>query len=372
MLLMVLPVLSLEPPREQTAGERGIKRLSVEMVNARMKPSRLLGCHMATDKHDTNELARVAFTEALQKLDTTPPMKVETIPAESFSDGTVDSLIAAFEDAAHIDDEGPEYWFARDLQILLGYESSWQNFEKVIEKAKISCQQSGQEPSDHFNETINMVGIGSGAERGRKDYRVTRYAAYLIAQNSDARKKPVAFAQTYFAIQTRRQELQDDDVTQYTPLSEDQKRVLLRNEIKEHNKNLASAAKGAGVVEPLDFAIFQNFGYKGLYGGLDRAGIQRAKGLKSKANILDHMGSTELAANLFRATQTEEKLRRENIQGKENANSAHLEVGRKVRQAIIDIGGTMPEQLPSAEDITKVSRRLSKAIAATQKPKKLK
>jgi len=206
-----------------------------------------------------------------------------------------------------------------------------------------------------------MVEIGSGAAREIENVRLTRYASYLIAQNGDSRKREIAFAQTYFAIQTRRQEIQDEDTQQYVPLSEDHKRVLLRDEIKEHNKNLASAAKGAGVVAPVDFAIFQSFGYKGLYGGLDRAGIQRKKGLKAKENILDHMGSTELAANLFRATQTEEKLRREKIRGKDSANQAHHEVGRKVRQTIKDIGGTMPENLPKAENITTVSRRLQKA-----------
>ena len=207
-----------------------------------------------------------------------------------------------------------------------------------------------------------MVEVGSGAERPVESSRLTRYASYLVAQNGDARKRPVAFAQTYFAIQTRRQEIRDDDVSQYVPLSEDHKRLLLRDEIKEHNKNLASAAKGAGVHEPVDFAIFQTFGYKGLYGGLDRPGIQRRKGLKSKDNILDHMGSTELAANLFRATQTEEKLRRDKISGKDAANSTHYEVGQKVRHAIREIGGTMPENLPKAENIAKVAKRLKKAV----------
>lgn len=205
-----------------------------------------------------------------------------------------------------------------------------------------------------------MVSIGSNAEREITDFRLSRYACYLIAQNGDARKKPISFAQTYFAIQTRRAEIADQGEQDYVPLSEDQKRVLLRNEIKEHNKHLASAAKGAGVVRPLDFAIFQTYGYKGLYGGLDRQGIQRRKGLKGRDQILDHMGSAELAANLFRATQTEEKLRRENVRGKEAANSTHFEVGRRVRQAIHEIGGTMPENLPAAENISKVARKLRK------------
>lgn len=272
----------------------------------------------------------------------------------------IERLITQFEEAGQIDDAGVEFWDARDLQALLGY-SKWDSFLDVVEKAKEACRASGQTISDHFADVRKMVPIGSGAEREVEDIRLTRYACYLIAQNGDSRKRQIAFAQTYFAIQTRRQEISDDDASQSLPLSEDQKRLLLRDEIKAHNKNLASAAKGAGVVKPLDFAIFQTFGYKGLYGGLDRLGIQRKKGLRAKQNILDHMGSTELAANLFRATQTEEKLRRENIRGKDAANATHFEVGKKVRDAIRDIGGTMPEQLPPAEDIAKVERRLKGA-----------
>lgn len=308
---------------------------------------------MSTKKTDTNTLAEVAFDDALTHMTEQP-------------ESSIDKLISDFEAAALIDDDGVEYWFARDLQTLLDYEK-WDNFTKVIDKAKVAAEASQQNVSDHFADVGKMVELGSGSERIINDLKLTRYACYLIAQNAASSKEPVAFAQTYFAIQTRRQEIQDDDIANYTPLSEEQKRVLLRNEIKEHNKNLASAAKDAGVVLPLDFAIFQTFGYKGLYGGLDRAGIQRAKGLKSKQNILDHMGSTELAANLFRATQTEEKLRRDNIKGKQNANNVHYEVGQKVRQAIKDIGGTMPENLPQAEDIVKVGRRLQKAIKGSQK-----
>ena len=292
-------------------------------------------------KIETDKLAGMAFDDALTRLAHTDPNELLDVSKETISDGAIEKLISSFEDASQ-DDSGVEFWYARDLQVLLGYESSWQNFSKVIEKAKSACESTGNNISHHFNDVIKMVPIGSGAERETNDIRLTRYACYLIAQNCDSRKKPVAFAQTYFAIQTRRQEIRDEDEASYIPLSEDHKRVLLRDEIKEHNKRLASAAKGAGVIEPLDFAVFQNFGYKGLYGGLDRVGIQRAKGLKSKTNILDHMGSTELAANLFRATQAEEKLKRDNIKGKENANKAHFEVGQKVRQAIKDIGGTMP------------------------------
>lgn len=238
---------------------------------------------------------------------------------------------------------------------------------EVVEKAKIACKSTGQNIEDHFADVRKMVSIGSGAEREILDIHLTRYACYLTAQNGDSRKKPIAFAQTYFAIQTRRQEIRDEDEAQYVPLSEDQKRLLLRDEIKDHNKKLASAAKGAGVIDPFDFAVFQTHGYQGLYGGLDRSGIQRRKGLKSKQHILDHMGSTELAANLFRATQTEEKLRRDQVRGKAAANATHYEVGSKVRQAIKDIGGTMPENLPVAEDIVKVGRRLKKALANSTK-----
>jgi DNA-damage-inducible protein D len=320
---------------------------------------------MAEKPRDSSKLAGVAFGEALGQMARTDHATAAETNA-TMKDGAIEALIAKFEDAAQINDNGIEFWDARDLQDLLGY-TKWDNFIEVIQRAMESCRSAGQPIEDHFANIGKMVPIGSGAEREIPDVRLTRYACYLVAQNGDARKKPIAFAQTYFAIQTRRQEIQDDDIAQYTPLSEDHKRLILRDEIKDHNRKLASAAKGAGVVLPLGFEIFQTFGYKGLYGGLDRVGIQRRKGLKSKQHILDHMGSTELAANLFRATQTEEKLRRENIKGKDAANAAHFEVGSKVRQAIRDIGGTMPENLPVAEDIVKVGRRIKKALANTTK-----
>lgn len=292
-----------------------------------------------------------------------PPQTVvpdDSTPYEPYS-GTVEELIGTFEQAAESNTDGMEFWSARQLMPLLGYGEYWQNFERVVTKAQIACHQSGQIVGDHFSDVTRMVGIGSGAERQIKDIQVTRYGAYLIAQNGDSRKKQVAFAQTYFAVQTRRQELEDE--AQQPMLSEEQRRIMLRDEMITHNKKLVSAAKKSGVQQPLDFAVFQNHGYKGLYGGLDRRGIQAAKGLPTKADILDHMGSTELAANLFRATQTEEKLRREQIQGKANANAAHFQVGRQVRQAIRDIGGTMPERLEAAEDIGKIRKRLAKPTA---------
>ncbi|MFZ3005664.1 MAG: DNA damage-inducible protein D [Phenylobacterium sp.] len=313
---------------------------------------------MADEPAESGKIAKAAFDDALDHMG-----PAGTLPEAS--DATLESLLAAFEGAAREDDDGIEYWSARDLQRLLDY-SDYRNFLNTVEKAKDSCTNSGHSVSDHFVGVTEMVEIGSGAYREVDDVRLTRYACYLVTQNADPRKQPVAFGQTYFAIQTRRQEIADAEAN-YIPLSEDERRVLLRNEIKEHNKNLASAAKNAGVVKPLDFAIFQTFGYKGLYGGLDRPAIQRRKGLRAKQPLLDHMGSTELAANLFRATQTEEKLRRDNVRGKDAANATHHEVGRKVREAIKNIGGTMPENLPPAEDIVKVARRLKKAIGDSSK-----
>ena len=190
-----------------------------------------------------------------------------------------------------------------------------------------------------------MVQLGSGAERAVDDVMLSRYACYLVVMNGDPNKEVIAVGQTYFAVKTRQQEL----IEKYEELSEDQKRLAIRNEMKRHNIALADAAHDAGVIEPKDYAIFQNKGYQGLYGGLGVKEIHARKGLKKSQKILDHMGSTELAANLFRATQTEEKLRRENIQGKAAANQTHYEVGRKVRQTIQELGGTMPEDLPTPE-----------------------
>ena len=257
-----------------------------------------------------------------------------------------------FEQIKLVDEAGYEYWSARDLAKVLEYRE-YRNFKPALERAMEACQNSGFEVSDHFVEMHDMVKLGSGAERQVEDLKLSRYACYLIVQNADPGKEVVALGQTYFTVQTRLQELSKE--ARYQRLqTEEEKRLFLRNEMAEHNKALASAAKGAGVIDPVDYAIFQNFGYKGLYGGLDAQGIKRAKGLTQNANILDHMGSTELAANLFRATQTEEKIKREDIQGKANANKAHFEVGKKVRKTIQELGGTMPEDLPAAESIKKI------------------
>lgn len=262
-----------------------------------------------------------------------------------------------FEQIRHTDESGNEYWMARQLSKVLDY-TDFRNFTGVIEKAWNACKNSGNNPKDHIVEANEMVTIGSGAEREMPSYKLSRYACYLIVQNADPSKEVVAIGQTYFAVQTRIQEIQQMDA--YNRLStEEERRIFLRNEMSKHNTYLAAAAKNAGVEDGLDYAIFQNHGYMGLYGGLDAKGIHKRKGLKKSQQILDHMGSTELAANLFRATQTEEKLRRENTKGKQKANQTHFEVGVKVRTVIREIGGTMPENLPAAESIKKVQKKLN-------------
>lgn len=255
-----------------------------------------------------------------------------------------------FEAIKIVNEKGLEYWSARQLSKLLEY-SEYRHFLPVIKKAKEACSNSNQNEKGHFEDVLDMVQIGSGAKRQLEDIRLSRYACYLIVQNADASKAIVALGQTYFAVQTRRQELSDDAAFQ--KLKEDEKRLFLRNELREHNKQLVETAQSAGVETNLDFAIFQNHGYKGLYGGLDAKGIHAKKGLKKSSQILDHMGSTELAANLFRATQAEEKLRRDQVKGKKQANQTHFEVGAKVRKTIEDLGGTMPEHLPTPEESVK-------------------
>lgn len=267
-----------------------------------------------------------------------------------------------FERIKRLDDTENEFWSARELGRVLEY-SEFRHFKPVIERAKEACKNSGINVLDHFEDILDMVPIGSGAERELEDVRLSRYACYLIVQNADSTKEIVALGQTYFAVQTRLQEIQQMQAYQRLK-TEDEKRKFLREEMSLHNKQLAEAAKDAGVVEPLDYAIFQNHGYQGLYGGLTAKDIHSRKGLKKSQQILDHMGSTELAANLFRATQTEEKLRREEIKGKNRANQAHFEVGAKVRKTIEDIGGTMPENLPVADSIKKLDD--------TSEPKSLK
>ena len=267
---------------------------------------------------------------------------------------------ATFESIKKIDENGVEYWLSRDLAKILEY-ADYRNFITVINKAKEACSNSGNDVLDHFGDITEMVPIGSGAQRPIDTIKLTRYACYLTVQNADPSKTIVAQAQTYFAIQTRIAEVQQ--MEEYNRLStEEEKRLFLREEMAKHNSQLADAAKDAGVIEPYDYAIFQNYGYQGLYGGLGAKEIHARKGLKKSQKILDHMGSTELAANLFRATQTEEKLRRENIKGKMKANKTHYDVGKKVRQTIKELGGTMPEDLPVAESIKSVEAKQRKML----------
>ena len=247
-----------------------------------------------------------------------------------------------FEKIKHHTEDGVEYWYARELQQVLEYKE-WRNFLKTVNKAKEACEMAQQSISEHFVGVNKMVSVGSGAEREVEDIMLSRYACYLIVMNGDPRKAVIALGQTYFAVQTRKQELADD---QFRMMTEDERRLQLRNDVRGSNKKLASAAQEAGVK---NFGRFQNYGYRGLYNGETAADIRARKGLSKKEDILDHMGSTELAANYFRITQTEDKLRREQIKGEQNANQTHYEVGRKVRQTIAELGGTMPEELPVPE-----------------------
>lgn len=249
-----------------------------------------------------------------------------------------------FEHIKHLTADGIEFWYARELGRVLQY-ADWRNFQNAIFKAMEACKNSGNEVSDHFGETTNMINLGKSAKREIEDYALSRYACYLIVMNGDPQKEVIAVGQTYFAVKTRQQEL----VENYENLTEEQRRIAIRAEMKRHNKSLAEAAQMAGVESSYDFAIFQNMGYQGLYGGLGKREIAAKKGLKATADILDHMGSTELAANLFRATQTDEKLRREKVRGKAAANRTHYNVGQKVRKTIKELGGTMPEDLPKPE-----------------------
>ncbi|HCT37837.1 MAG TPA: DNA damage-inducible protein D [Firmicutes bacterium] len=261
-----------------------------------------------------------------------------------------------FESIKHVNEFGQEYWFARELQSILEY-IQWRRFHETIERAKLACMNSGYKAEDHFADVGKMVAIGSGTERTIDDIMLSRYACYLIVMNGDPRKEVIAVGQTYFAVKTRQQEL----IENYEQLSEDQKRLAIRNEMIAHNKSLAQAAQMAGVETPQEYAVFQNRGYQGLYGGLGMRDIHARKGLKKSQKILDHMGSTELAANLFRATQTDEKLRRDNVTGRQAACDTHYGVGVKVRQTIRDLGGTMPEDLPVPEkSISQIEKEIEK------------
>jgi DNA-damage-inducible protein D len=259
----------------------------------------------------------------------------------------------SFEQLKQSNDHGAEFWSARDLQPLLGY-TQWRRFEDAIERAITSCEQSGNNPQNHFAGAGKMVGLGSGSERKVDDYQLSRFACYLIAQNGDPRKPEIAQAQKYFAIQARKQELSEQ-------LAADQERLELRKQTSEEFKALSGAARQAGVQDKM-FGVFHDAGYKGLYGGLGGDAIKARKNIPAKEQLLDRMNATELAANQFRMTQTRDKLARENTNNQQQAINTHEQVGKEVRAAIERIGGTLPEQIPPAEHIKEVEKRIKNAV----------
>jgi DNA-damage-inducible protein D len=265
---------------------------------------------------------------------------------------SLDSVVKALDGAKRIAPNGEEYWMARDIQSIMGY-TNWENFEGVIEKARTACETSGITPDYHFLATKKVIKAGKGAKLERADCYLTRYACYLIAMNGESSKEQVATAQTYFAYQTRRQELDDQ-------LTEAQRRIALRERVKKNNRSLSGAAFAAGVKK---FAVFNDAGYKGLY-GMGLVDIKRIKQIPQAEDLLDCAGRAELAANDFRITQTEQKLKRDDVRGEESAIDTHFTVGREVRAAIERVGGTMPEKLPAEQPIKKL-------IAAEKQTKKL-
>ena len=268
-----------------------------------------------------------------------------------------------FEEIKHMRDDGSEYWMARELAVVLDY-TQWRNFTKVIDKAMIACNNSGHDVVYDFAEVSKIVEAGATTKKV-KDYELSRYACYLIVQNGDPRKEVIALGQTYFAIQTYRQEIAD----RFNQLDEDTKRLVVRGDIKQWNQLLAEAARDAGVITNDEFAIFQNSGYMGLYGGLTVDKIHKRKGLAVRDKILDFMGSTELIANLFRISQTEEKLKRDSVANAADANATHYSVGREVRAAIERVGGTMPEDLPTPEkSISQIEREQINKLKKRKKP----
>ena len=247
-----------------------------------------------------------------------------------------------FEEIKHTDENGIEFWFARELMTILQY-SNWQNFDKIIDKAKTSCENSGISVFEHFTDVSKTIKMPKGAEKTILDYKLTRYACYVITQNGDSRKKVIALAQTYFAVQTRKQEITERE---YSMLTEDEKRFYQRNLTRKGNYSLNQTAKKAGVK---NFDKFHNAGYKGLYNGETADDIAKRKGLRYREDILDNMGSEELAANLFRITQTESRLKKDNIDSEKEANKTHYKIGKNIRDVIAKNGGTMPEELPTPE-----------------------
>lgn len=256
-----------------------------------------------------------------------------------------------FEEIKHIDENGIEFWYARELQGVLQY-SKWSNFLKVIEKAKDSIETSKIDVSNHFANVGKTIKMPKNAEKIIQDIKLTRYACYLIVQNGDPRKEIIALGQQYFAIQTRKQEV-------FETLDEDERRLVLRNDVKGFNKKLVEAAKNSGVT---NYGAFQNAGYKGLYNGETASDIKTRKGLSKNQDILDHMGSTELAANFFRITQTEERLKKGDIYGQKKANDTHYKIGKKVRETMEEISGVLPEELPTPEKSIKEIEKQNKKI----------
>ncbi|MFZ2975274.1 MAG: DNA damage-inducible protein D [Candidatus Moraniibacteriota bacterium] len=266
----------------------------------------------------------------------------------------INSLNKNFENIKKVDRSGVEYWEARELMLVLGYEK-WQNAEEVIARAAKACINSGQAVDNHFTALSKMVEIGSNTVREVRDWKLDRYACYLVAQNGDPKKQEIAMAQTYFAIQTRKQEI-------FQGLSGVDKRLFIRGEVSDHNKKLFKTAKKAGVTK---FGSFNDAGYKGLY-GMSLAEIENRKSIK-KGELLDRAGTTELAANLFRITQTDEKIKKDNIRGDRDASQTHFMIGGKVRQTIKDIGGTLPEELPTEKHIKELKKEKKKLLKKSKK-----
>ena len=260
-----------------------------------------------------------------------------------------------FDDIKHIDEFGNEYWLARELQSVLQY-TEWRKFKGVIDKAKIACEVSGYKALEHFVGADKMISLGKGGQREVPDYKLSRYACYLIAQNGDSRKKVIALAQTYFAIQTRKMELTERE---YSSLTEEEKRFYQRNLTRKGNYSLNIAARNAGVK---NFDKFHNAGYKGLYNGETADDIAKRKKLRYREDILDNMGSEELIANLFRISQTESKLKRDNINSESNANQVHYTIGKNIREVIAKNGGTMPEDLPTPDKSLKELEKENKKL----------
>ena len=277
-----------------------------------------------------------------------------------------DTASSPFEAIKHTDDDGDEFWSARELSKVLGY-SGWQRFYGVIERAQLACENSGQAASDHFNATVKLIAAGKGAQREVEDVHLSRYACYLIVQNADPEKPVVALGQTYFAVRTREAELAEEAAL--AGMSEDQLRLHVRQQLLSHNRELAGAAQAVGVPSS-GFATFQDHGYRGLYAGETARDIAARKGLAKGQRILDWMNSDELAANQFRASLTQQKLRNDpTISGKEAANRAHHDVGAAVRNVIIEHGGTPPEQLPTpTQSIQQAPRQEQKRIEAERQP----